>query len=339
MRDVAALAGVGTKTVSRVVNGEPGVSAELVERVRRAASDLRFQPDMGAGNLRRTGRRSRSLGLLLASVDNPFAATIHRAVEDVAELRGVAVFSASTDERHDRERRLVAEFTSRRVDGLIITATGGDQTYLEPEMEAGTPVVMIDRAPVGIAVDHVVVDNRAGAAAAARHLLAHGHRRIAYLGDLTGIATAAQRLAGYRRACADAGLPATDSLVVGDLRNEHDAREATTRLLRAAEPPTAVFASQNLITIGAFRALRALEAQRRVALVGFDDFSLADLLDPPVTVVAQDPGRMGRAAAERVFARLDDPALPPERITVPTRLVVRGSGEVRPCREDHDNVV
>ncbi len=330
MRDVAALAGVGIKTVSRVVNGEPGVAPATAERVSRAAQELSFQVDMVAGNLRRTGRRTRSIGLVLASVDNPFAAAIHRAVEDVAEARGVAVFSASTDEHPDRERALVEAFTSRRVDGLILTSTGVDQRYLLRELEAGTPIVAIDRPAVGIDVDTVVADNVEGARHAVEHLVGSGHRRIAFMGDLATIATAVQRLEGFRQAMAGADIPVDESLVVEDLHDEESAFKAAMELLMRSVRPTAIFASQNLITIGVFRALRTLGVHHSIALVGFDDFSLADLLDPPVTVVAQDPFAIGRAAAERLFGRMTDGAFPPQRIVVPTRLVVRGSGEIRP---------
>lgn len=330
MKDVAALAGVGIKTVSRVVNGEAGVSPAMAERVNRAAAELSFQADLGAGSLRRTGRRSLSIGLLLASVDNPFCAAIHRAVEDVADERGVAVLSASTDEQPERERALVAAFTSRRVDGLIITATGVDQQYLRPEMESGTPVVMIDRPPVGLPVDSVVVDNLEGAERATAHLLRRGHRRIAHLGDLGTIATARRRREGYEKAMAQAGAVVDEDLLIENLHDAATAFAAVSRLMARPGAPTALFTSQNLITIGALRALRALGLQHEVAVVGFDDFPLADLMDPPVTVVAQDPAAIGRTAAERVFARLSDPDLPEEEIVVPTRLVVRGSGEIRP---------
>jgi LacI family transcriptional regulator len=333
MRDVAALAGVGIKTVSRVVNGEPGVSSALVSRVTEAALTLNFQPDMTAGNLRRTGHRSLTIGLLLASVDNPFSASIHRAVEDVAETRGVAVFSASTDEHHGREKALAAAFTARRVDGLIITPTGVDQRYLIPEIDTGTPVVMIDRAPVGIETDHVVVDNCDGAETATAHLIGHGHRRIAFLGDLDGIATVTQRCEGYRRAMAAVGARLDPSLIVTDLHSEAIAFKVAVGLLTMPNAPTAIFASQNLITIGVVRALRVLGLNHRVALVGFDDFLLADLLDPAVTVIAQDPVAIGRAAAERVFARLTHGTLPPAQIVIPTRLILRRSGEIPPSQE------
>lgn len=328
MRDVAELAGVGIKTVSRVVNDEPGVSPAMVERVKRAAIELSFRPDLAAGTLRRTGGRSKSIGLVLASVDNPFCAAIHRAVEDVAAERGVAVFSASTDEQPERERRLVEAFSSRRVDGLIISACGADQRYLEPELEAGTPVVMVDRPPVGIEVDSVLVDNVAGARGATNHLLQAGHRRIAYLGDLPSIATARQRREGYLRA-----MVTTDDRLIHDGLHDIDAAFAAVhRLLGEVDAPTALFTSQNLVTIGAFRALQSLGLQHDVAVVGFDDFNLADLMDPGVTVVAQDATSIGRTAAERVFARLEGDTSAPREFVLPTQLIVRGSGEIPPRR-------
>lgn len=332
MRDVAALAGVGIKTVSRVVNDEAGVSPAMAERVTAAARALNFQPDARAGNLRRAGRRTHSLGLLLASVDNPFAAAIHRAVEDVAAERDVAVLSASTDERPERERALVATFTARRVDGLIITPTGDDHAYLQPELDAGTPIVSVDRPAVGIEVDSVVVDNAEGARRGTAHLLAAGHRRVAYLGDLPMIATARQRHAGYDTAMREAGVPLDPTLVVDGLRSDEVAAAAAHRLLTRPDPPTAIFASQNLITTGAIHALRALGLHRDVALVGFDDFSLADLLEPAVTVVAQDPVAIGRTAAERLFTRLEHDEAPARQIVLATRLIERGSGEIRPGR-------
>ncbi|MFS0705912.1 LacI family DNA-binding transcriptional regulator [Cellulomonas sp. 179-A 9B4 NHS] len=327
MRDVAALAGVGIKTVSRVVNGESGVSPAMVERVNDAARALNYRPDLNAGNLRRSERRSQSLGLVLSSVDNPFAAAIHRAIEDVAGERGVAVLAGSTDEEPDRERALVAALAARRVDGLIISAITPDQGYLRWEHESGTPVVMVDRRATGLDVDSVVADNAAGAERATRHLVEHGHRRIAYLGDLARIDTARERHRGFVQALADAGIPAASVPAADDVHSEEAAEAAVHALLTGPEPPTALFTSQNLITIGAIRALRALGLQHRVALVGFDDFQLADLLEPRVTVIAQDPARIGALAAHRVFERLAHRDLPPETVVVPTRLVARGSGD------------
>jgi LacI family transcriptional regulator len=328
MRQVAEHAGVSVKTVSRVVNGEPSVAPATLRRVLSAAAALDFQPDPHAGNLRRSDRRTRTLGLLISSVDNPFAGAIHRAVEDAALGRGFAVFASSLDDDPEREEAAVAAFTRRRVDGLILTTSTQEQRYLEPEVRRGTPVVFVDRRPTGIACDAVVSDNAEGAAAATRHLLARGHRRLAYLGDRPAIQTAGERRRGFLEALGQAGVPVSDAVVVEGLHDETVAREALLRLLDGPEPPTAVFSAQNLITIGALRALRERGRHRDTALIGFDDVALADLMDPGVTVMAQHPDDIGRIAAERVFARLDGDDSPAQRVTVGTTLIERGSGEI-----------
>lgn len=333
MRHVAALAGVGVKTVSRVINGEPNVSPATTAKVLAAARSLDYQPDLSAGNLRRADGRTRTLGLLVGSVDNPFSGAVHRAVEDVALHRGVAVFASSLDDDPDREQEAVQAFLRRRVDGLILTTVSESQAYLSPELRRGTPVVFVDREPAGVASDTVVSDNREGAALATRHLLEHGHRRLAYLGDRPTIRTAQDRRRGFLDELGVAGVATRDIPVIDGLHDEASARRATRELFDRDDPPTAIFSSQNLVTIGVIRALRELGRHRDTALVGFDDVPLADLLEPGVTVVAQDPQQIGRIAAERVFARLDGDDAPPARTIVPTRLIERGSGEIEPRQE------
>lgn len=330
MKDVAALAGVSIKTVSRVVNDEPGVSDELVARVRRAAGQLDFRPHLGASTLRRTDGRTRTIGLLLNDVSNPFSSALHRGVEDVASERGVAVLAASIDDDPERERELAQALAARRVDGLIVTPTHSDHSYLHTERRAGTAVVFVDREPLGFEGDCVVVDNEPGSHGAVKHLVAHGHRRIAFLGDLQSIDTERQRHAGYERGLRESGIEPDPSLTVHDLHDVDTAESAVHRLLDLPTPPTALFAGQNLVTIGAIRTLQARGRQHEIALVGFDDFPLADLLSPAVTVVAQDPRLIGRLSAERLFARMDGAAGPPALTVVPTRLIARGSGEIRP---------
>lgn len=331
MRDVAALAGVSIKTVSRVVNAEPGVSVDLVERVESAALQLDYRPDLTASNLRR-GRPAATLGLMLEDIANPFSGALHRAVDDAATERGLAVLATSLDEDPVRERAVVRTMIQRRVDGLIIVPTGTDQSYLRPEMEAGLAVVFVDRPPRFLDADTVVASNRAGAREAVEHLLATGHRRIAFLGDLMDIATAADRYKGYGDALAAAGIEVDQRIVRTDLHTRDSAQRAAEGLLRLPEgvAPTALFASQNLVTIGAIQALHLHDLQRLVALVGFDDIELGGVLDPGITVVAQDPYAIGRAAAELLFARLAGDRGPSQHRTISTRLIVRGSGEVRP---------
>jgi len=317
MSDVARLAGVSIKTVSRVVNAEPGVHAETAERVLAAIERLGFRRNVGALNLRR-GSSTGTIGLVLEDVANPFFSGLTRAAEEVARRFGRQVLTGSSDEDPNRERELALEFCARRVDGLIVIPAGRQHGYLLPEIASGTPVVFVDRPPGDVLADTVLVDNVAGAAAAVTHLAAHGHQRIAFLGHGPTIFTAVQRLAGFREGCARAGVPFDERLVA---MGPHTPRTITDTLRNA----TAVVTGNNRITVQVLRALAT--AEHRPALVGFDDFELADLLDPPVTVVALDPAELGRVAAELLFARMDGDREPPRRIVLPARLIPRGSGE------------
>jgi LacI family transcriptional regulator len=330
MRDVAALAGVGLKTVSRVVNGETGVSPALVERVRAAIRRLDFQPNLTASTLRRNDGKTKSIGLLVQDVGNPFSSALHRAIEDVARARGVVVFAGSLDEDQARERQLASAFVARRVDGLIMVPTGNDQSYLINERRAGTPMVFVDRPPNLLDADCVMSTNLDGARAAVDHLLAHGHRRIAYLGHPLSISTGVDRYRGYTAALDRAGLELDPTLVRHDLSTIEQASGALTDLLSLEAPPTAVFASQNVVTVGAVVALRALAQHRRIAMVGFDDILMADLLEPALTLVVQDVAAIGGIAAELLFRRLDGYDGPTQRHLVETRLIPRGSGEITP---------
>jgi LacI family transcriptional regulator len=329
MREVGARAGVSIKTVSRVVNGEATVAPELVERVRAAIAELGYRPDHAASSLRRSDGRSRTIAVVLEDLANPFSAAVHRAVVDAARASGVLVLSASSDEDPADEREAVAAFTARRVDGVVLMPTSADHGWIEEELSAGTAMVMVDR-PAGDLVDAVVSDNRGSAARATAHLLRRGHRRIAFLGDLRDIYTARERVAGYRDALAAAGIAGDEGLVRLDLHSSGAAQEAAIELLTGPEPPTAVFSGQNLLTIGSVRALRQLGLHHQVALVGFDDVVLGELLEPGVTVIAQDPAAIGRSAAEQVLRRIDEasPPAPPRLHVVPTHLIPRGSGEI-----------
>ena len=330
MRDVAALAEVSIKTVSRVVNGEPGVSPALARRVLAASERLDYRHNMTASSLRRSDGRSATIGVVLEDVANPFASALHRSIEDVAVKRGVLVLAGSSDEDGERERRLVSAFASRRVDGLIIQPSSHDHSYLLTERRAGTAMVFVDRPPAFLDADTVLTDNTAGVKRGVRHLVEHGHRRIGYLGDMRTIATAADRHQGYVEELAEHEIKLDERLVRLDLRGIEKAEAATTELLTGPEPPTALFTGQNLITIGAFRALRRLGLHRKVALIGFDDILLADLLEPGITVIAQDPAAIGRTAADVLFRRLDGDRSASEQHIVLTRMITRGSGEIRP---------
>lgn len=332
MRDVASRAGVSLKTVSRVINDEPGVAAATAARVGDAIDALRFQRNDLARSLRQ-GVSSSTLGLVIEDVANPFYSAIAQAVEAAARDRGYLLITTSCEEDPERERELVNALLRRRVDALLLVPASREHSYLAHGAPVeyptpATPVVFLDRPPVGLEADCVLLDNLGGARQAVEHLLAHGHRRIAMVGDGAGLYTADERLAGYREALDAAGVTVRDELV---RLGPHDAAHAE-RVVRellalpSDRRPTALFAGNNRNAVGALRALR--DAPRSLAVVGFDDFELADLLD--ATVVRHDSQLMGARAATLAFERLDGVDRPPARVVVPTELVARGSGEVPP---------
>jgi len=323
MRDVADSANVSLKTVSRVVNGEPGVRQELVGRVETAIDQLGFRRNEIASSLRRG--RAGAVGLVIEDLANPFYSSIAHAVEQYAHERGHALLIGSCEEDPARERALVLRML-RSIDALLIVPAGDDHRYLMPEQQAGTPMVFIDRPPRGIDADSVLADNEGGARRGAAHLIAHGHRRIGFLGESADRYTAAQRRAGYRAALEDAGIGYDDALVGVSAGDPEGAARA---LLAGPARPTALFCADNRHTVGALRAVRA--ATEPVALLGFDDFELAELLPVPVSVVRFDVMALGAAAARLAYGRVDGERGLPARAVVPCELVARGSGELAPA--------
>ena len=304
------------------------MSAATTARVVAAIDELGFQRNDLARSLRQ-GQTSSTVGLVIEDAANPFYSAIVQAVERAAWERSYLLITATCEEDPHRERELVQSLMRRRVDALLLVPASGDHAYLAREM-AGTPIVFLDRPPAGIEADQVLIDNVGGGRDGTAHLIAQGHERIAFIADRATLYTTGERLNGYREALQRAGLPVVDELV---RTGSHDAVEAEGVVaellsLPAARRPTAVFAGNNRNTVGALRAIA--QSGLPVALVGFDDFELADLVVPAVTVVRHDSYRMGARAAELAFERLGSPELPARRILVPTELVVRGSGEVPP---------
>jgi LacI family transcriptional regulator len=330
MRDVAALAGVGVMTVSRVVNGRGGVSTQRAARVWQAIEKLDYRHNVTARHLRLTGQPTATIGVLLEDVANPFAAELLRAVENVVSEQDCLVLCASSDGDAARERALLNAFCARRVDGLIIMPCGPDYRYLLPELRRGAQVVFADRPAPTIAADTVISDNFGGARLAVTHLLDQGHNRIGFLGDLRRIYTAAERYRGYQAALQDAGIDPDERLIRRDVHSELSALRTTRELVTAPDPPTAIFTAQNLLTTGARMALQHMGTERIIAHVGFDDIPLAELLDPGITVIAQDPPALGELAAELLLHRIRDPHGSPETVEVPTTMLTRGSGEIPP---------
>jgi LacI family transcriptional regulator len=329
MQDVANAAGVSLKTVSRVVNNEPRVDERTRERVHQAIAQLGFRRNDIARSLRQ-GQTSSTIGLVIEDIANPFYSSIARGLEKVAQAYNYMLIISNSEENPLRERELVNALLRRRVEGLCIVPAGYDHSYLSTELRLGTPVIFLDRPPIHLQTDTIVLDNRGGARKAIEHLLSYGHRRIAVIQGDPRVYTGAERFAGYYETLTAHGIACDEALIYSGCDDAQRAQQATRALMALPHPPTAIFATSNRISIAVLRALH--DCAHQLAFVGFDDFDLADMLPVPVTVVAHDSMDMGRKAGEVLFARLSGTELPLQQLVVPTQLVVRGSGELPPGR-------
>jgi len=321
--DVARHAGVSPATVSRVLNGSSPVSDDRADRVRQAAADLGYQPSGPARALRR--QRTTVWAAIVADVQNPFFTTMIRGVEDVAQAADHRLVLCNSDEDPAKESAYVDVAIADRVAGVIIAVSSASRASLERLQRAGVPVVAVDRRPKGDGIDSVVVDGRAGARQAVEHLLDGGAQRVGIVTGPRRVSTAESRLSGYRAALKARGIEVDPALVRHSDFREEGGRAATLALLDGDDPPDALFVANNLMTLGALRALRerGRRVPRDVAIVGFDDAPWTTLITPALTVVAQPTYELGRQAAELLITAGPDRS--PRHLVLRPELVVRGS--------------
>jgi len=327
--DVANAAGVSLRTASRVLNDDPRVAPVTRQRVRAAMLDLRFEPDAMARSLR--AGTDTAVGFVVESISDPFFAEVIDAVELEMSRHGRSVLVTSTRRDPAWERDVIGRMVQRRVAGLLLCPTGDDHAWLEPRDPRAprVPLVLVDRPAPGLSADLVEIDDHRAAFGAVAHLIAHGHRRIAYIGDTPAIPTSGARLRGYRDALARHQVEADEELVNCECPTSQAAADAVSALLGGSRPPTAILSATTRASLGVVPALHSA-GRTDIGLVSFGDFPMADALRPAVTVVDHPGHEVGRVAAARLLARLDQPGLPVERIRVPARLIERGSGEQRP---------
>jgi LacI family transcriptional regulator len=328
MRDVARVAGVSAKTVSRVFNDDPHVTEETRERVRWAMQKLNYVPNLLARSFR--AGADAAVGLAVPEIADPFFAAMTSSIE--VDLVGCGMAVVVTSLGHggqgaERERSALEALLRRQISGLIVACVSADQSYLAPWQER-TPIVFVDRAPKGISGTYVIEDDLGGAREAVTHLVGHGHRRVAFLGVSTPVTTTRRRLKGYRSAVVENGLPDSPDLICMPAESAEESAAELVKRLEAPNAPTAVFSSNIPCTMALVLALQRAE-RTDIAVVGFGDFPMAAALTPAVTVVDQDPAGLGRIAVERLLQRIEDPQAQPRRRTVlPVHLIPRGSGEL-----------
>ncbi|SEM19424.1 LacI family DNA-binding transcriptional regulator [Streptacidiphilus jiangxiensis] len=324
MVDVAREAGVALRTVSRVVNNDPTVGPEYVSKVEAAIAALNFRPDERARQLRTGVTGTIGAAVRRIAEVNPELAAIEQTARDC----GLTLLAASTDFDEPREREILISMCRQRLDGIIVEPYGENHAYLQPELDAGMPLVAMDRPMSGISVDCVMSDNASGIGIAFHHLSQHGHRRIAYIGDSELVFSGRERAAAFRAALRAHGQPIEGLVHPGPITTERVCAALDTAL-HGDDPATALVTGNMDTTLTVLRCLGP-QAAAQLAIVGFDEVPLADLLQPALTVVAQETFTIGRTAVELLRARMADPSRPVQTVVVPVTLKVRGSGELKP---------
>lgn len=324
IKDVAREAGVSTATVSRVMSGRNPVSDEMRERVLGAAGKLEYRPNALAKSLRveTTG----TIGLVVSNMMNPFFTAVARAVEDAAAERGYSVIIGNADEDPEKEERYVDALLRKQVDGVIVSPARGESSLLGEVAASDTPLVFVDRTIEELEVPVVRADGRKAIGQLVEYLVGLGHRRLAIVSGPEGVVSGRERLEAFLKAATSADVPVGEQYIrLGSFRRE-SGEVAMRELLALPEPPTAVFAANNLMALGALQSIRAsgLSMPGEISLASFDDVSWFELLDPPLTAIAQPTREIGAETA-RMLLQMVEGGEKPDSYVAEAELVVRSS--------------
>lgn len=319
IRDVARRADVSFKTVSRVINGVSSVDPALAERVKDAVDALNYRPNFLASTLK-SGSRTSTVGFISKPGSSEFMGAMRHGAENIAARHAAQLIAATSVESGSSEAdiALARDLIRRRVDGLLLVPSGGDFSALEVERRSRFPIVVLDRSAQGLDVDSVSVDDEEGARAAVSRLIKAGHERIAILLSSLQVSTMTARMRGAKRAIRDAGLLLSQSPTLVGLMDAASASDAVSHLIESSSPPTAVFCGTGELTAGVIRETVRRDAE--LAIAGFDVFALADLMPVPLLLVESSGYELGRAGAELLYSRLDEPDRPVQHVVLPTTL-------------------
>lgn len=320
MSDVARLAGVSTKTASRVFSGDDRVAEKTKKSVLEAAARLRYRPNILARNLR-SGGVTKTVGLVIGDLSNPFYFKMAAAIERELAKEGMNLIVGTTEDSPESEAQVVNAMLAQQVRALIIVPVANDQSYLEGEQSLGTPLVFLDRPATNLVSDNVSLKNFEGAKQATEELLGLGHKQIAFVAARPNLSTIGDRLRGYQHAMLLAGIADTSSLEKLTDTSEESIENAIRELLTSKDPPTAIVGGNNRSSIAFIKISR--ELRKACAYIGFDDFELADALG--VSVISFDIAAMGKQATRLAISRISNPASKPRKVEMDTVLIRRGS--------------
>jgi len=328
LKEVAKYADVSITTVSRVMNDASKVNPETRERVQKAMRKLDYNPSRVAQRLRSSKGHSKLLGLIIPDIQNQFYSNIVRGIEDVAYGKDYAVILCNTDENPNKEKFYLDVLLSESVDGVILPPIHQYSKVVEDMIDTGLPIVCVDRKLARGTVDTVVVNNEKGAALAVDHLLQLGHKRIGLLTSSPQFSSFEERQRGYEKALSKSGIEIDEKLIKeGDPRSASQAKDLTNELLSMDSPPTAIFATNNLMTLGVLEAVNNanIKIPKDISIIGFDDMPWATSISSPLTTIKQPGYEMGRRAAELMFQRIQDPTRDTVQIILEPTLIVRKS--------------
>lgn len=326
IRDVAKRAGVAPITVSRVLNNSGYASDETRERVLSAAMELNYVPNMLARSFR--SKRTDTIALVLTDITNPFWTTVARGAEDAANAAGYTVIFCNTDEQESKQTQYLSMLVRRRIDGVMLVPARTSTDAVETLQQHNVAVVVLDRRVPGAQVDVVRSESTQAARLLTEHLIAHGHRRIGMLSGPAELSVVEERVDGYRQALSAANIEVDSELIVQGKFSIESGHQMTMALLHLQPPPTALFASNNFIALGALKALseQGYEVPADMSIVCFDDLPVTHTITPFFTVMAQRAYELGKTAAERLIDQLETEGnLPPKEIVLPTDLIQRES--------------
>ncbi|HZL50223.1 MAG TPA: LacI family DNA-binding transcriptional regulator [Terracidiphilus sp.] len=324
IKDIARLARVSHPTVSRALQNSPLVNAKTAEKIRKIAKESGYRASAVARGL--VTRRTRTIGLVVTTVADPFTSEVVTGIEQTANDHGYCVFLADSNADPDRERKIVQSFAEQRVDGIIVTSSRVGALYLPLLSEMMVPIVLVNDQHPGAFVHSVMICNQEGSRAVTEHLVGLGHRRIAYIGDQFGYQSDTERFAGYREALNAAAIPFLPELVVRGDGKPEAAMRAMDELLALKGPPTAVCCYNDMSALGAMRSIHmlGLRVPEDISIAGFDDLFVASYTQPPLTTVRQPMRRMGQLAMENLI-KLMSGQESVVRIKINAELIVRES--------------
>lgn len=327
IKKIAKAAGVSTATVSRVLNGSDKVKDHTADRVMEVVEKMNYRIDHVARRMKVKSSDSLVIGLIITDIGNPFFSNVAKGVEDIAFKNKHILMICNTNEDLEKEKFFLNSMLSEKVSGVIIVPTTGNAPFFEKLVFDGFPMVMVDRQFKDLNMDTVSINNEAGGYQATQRLIQNGHKRIGIVCGIKGLSNTEDRLEGYRKALTDTGIPISKELITYGNYIESGGRKAMDKLLALDNPPTAVFSTNNLMTLGCIKEInkRKISIPDEIALIGFDDSTWAEALIPPLTTVKQPGYELGVNAAELLIKRLNNGETSRMNVVLNPELVVRES--------------